>query len=47
MVHKRRSQLSTTENRQKGLLQGTIFAVAVAALGKGCFSPAGSFLVGL
>ena len=32
MVHKRRSQLSTTENCQKGLLQGTIFAVAVATL---------------
>ena len=32
MVHKHRSQLSTTETRQKGLLQGTIFAVAVAAL---------------
>ena len=32
MVHKRRSQLLTTENCQKGLLQGTIFAVAVATL---------------
>src|ERR1700678_2112787 len=31
MVHKRRSQLLTTENCQKGLLQGTIFAVAVTA----------------
>lgn len=31
MVHKRRSRLSATENRQKGLLQGTILAVAVVA----------------
>ena len=32
IIHKHRSQLSATENHQKGLLHGTIFASAVAAL---------------
>jgi len=31
IVHKRRSRLSAMETHQKGLLQGTIFAAAVAA----------------
>ena len=31
IVHKRRSKLSAMETHQKGLLQGTIFAAAVAA----------------
>lgn len=31
IVHKRRSQLSTTENCQKGLLQGAILTIAAVA----------------
>jgi len=31
-VHKHRSKLSATENHHKGLLQGTLFTAAIAAL---------------